>query len=59
MTELTESLGKRLSPLILPRFRGIGVLVETPDGAVHRLDNHDPENVHAITIKNGVSSMTC
>ena len=51
MTELTESLGKRLSPLILPRFRGIGVLVETPDGAVHRLDNHDPENVHAITIK--------
>jgi len=51
MTELTESLGKRLSPLILPRFRGVGVSVETPDGTVHQLENHDPENIHTITIK--------
>ena len=51
MIKLKESLGKRLCPLILPRFKGIGVLVETPDGAMHRLENHDPENTNKITIK--------
>ena len=51
MTEVTESLGKKLSPFILSRFKGIGVLIETPDGAVHRSANHDPDNTQTITIK--------
>ena len=51
MIEVTESLGKKLSPLILSRFKGIGVLIETPDGAVHRLENHELDNSQTITIK--------
>ena len=51
MIEVTESLGKKLSPLILSRFKGIGVLIETPDGAVHRLENHELDNTQTITIK--------
>ena len=51
MTEMSESLGKRLSPLILPRFKGAGVLVETPDGAVHQLENDDSKEINTITIK--------
>ena len=51
MIEVTESLGKKLSPLILSRFNGIGVLIETPDGAVHRLENHELDNSQTITIK--------
>ena len=51
MIEVTESLGKKLSPIILSRFKGIGVLIETPDGAVHRLENHELDNSQTITIK--------
>ncbi len=51
MNEMSERLGKRLSPLILPRFKGVGLLVETPDGVIHELESHDPDNIHTITIK--------